>query len=124
MNAAPSANARDAGFSLLEVLLALWIIGLLALPAGQAVVLSLRAEEAGRAQREAALLLTSLQTAVWLAGDEGDAGWEAPEGWTRRDDLENVEQPSGTTVWRITTLAHPERGFSARTAFLVETVQE
>lgn len=124
MNTAPSTSARDGGFSLLEVLLALWIIGLLALPAGQAVVLSLRAEEAGRAQREAALLLPSLQTAAWLAGDEADARPEAPEGWTIRDDLETVEQPPTSTVWRMTTLAHPERGFSARTAFLVEAVRE
>lgn len=87
---------RSTGFSLLEVLIALLVLGLLAIAVGQATFLSLQSELRSRTARETSIVLQQLWVDHWMDPEFDSASESIGPGWLVDDEKVDVALPDAT----------------------------
>lgn len=108
---------RKTGFSLLEVLFAIFIAGLLAMTVGYSLILSLRGEGRNRALQEATLVADSLSCGYLLGLPSEATTSLLPPHWQAVPDQEPQDAGSTQAVWTVTNISFPPADFRARIAW-------
>ena len=99
--------AGPAGFTLIEVLVALGLCAVLAVAVASAIAFAARAERLADRQGEASLLLPSLYAAQRLRPDDLPV---APPGWDVMRSADPVVLPDETVrKWQVLAIGHESR---------------
>lgn len=106
---------RSSGFTFIEVLFALFIVGLMSVTIGFTLILSLRSEEKGQSLQEGLLVLASHHAAVELELD--DSAWSDHPVWRVSDEIVTLGDTRTQTVWKVTRILHPQSDFQTAIAF-------
>ena len=100
------------GFSLIEVLFAIFIAGFLAITIGATLIISLRSEQQRKGRLAGALWANRLLCEAYIGAEPmGDS--PVSDGRVSYDEERTGQAPS-QTVWRVTHLFLPDAAFRAR----------
>ena len=110
-------RAASGGFSFIEVLVSLFMVAILAVVMGGAVIIALRAEEQGGAVREAGLRISNLQVADSLPEEAVDVEDAGRSRWRISSEEEVQGDYPTQTVWRVKSVTHTKTDFRTTIAF-------
>ncbi len=108
---------RNTGFSLIEVLFAIFIAGMLAMTVGYSLIVSLRSEARSRALQEATLVADQLSLGHMLAIPADEVAANLPDDWQFVTDVETQGTGPTQSVWTVTHVSLPSAAFRARLAW-------